>query len=77
MTMSPNKHNFRLDLFTNVYFAGLFVTEDRLDPVSVYNRSCILPNFGEVTILCSSKLQTEITLPTLEPEYITLSRGIR
>ena len=75
--MSPNKHNLRLDLFIDVYFAILFTTEDRLDPLSVDNRSGILLNFGGVTILCNPKLQTEITLPTLDFEYVTLSRGIR
>lgn len=36
-----------------------------------------MPTLGDVKIFWSSKLQTEISLPTLEAEYIDLSPGTR
>ena len=58
-------------------FAGLFATEDKMDPVIVKSRTGVLLTFGNVPILWASKLQTEIALSTLEAEYIALSQGMR
>ena len=41
------------------------------------SRSGILLTFGNIPILWSSKLQSEIALSTLETEYIALSQGMR
>ena len=41
------------------------------------SRSSILLTFGNIPILWSSKLQSEIALSTLEAEYIALSHGMR
>ena len=46
-------------------FAGLYTTEDTMDPVSVKSRSGVLLTFRNVPILWSSKLQSEIALSTL------------
>ena len=48
-----------------------------MDPVSVKSRTGVLLTFGNVPILWSSKLQSEIALSTLEAEYIALSQGMR
>ena len=58
-------------------FAGLFNTEDKLDPTSAKSRTGVLLNFGGVPVCWSSKLQSEISLSTLEAEYIALSQGMR
>ena len=77
MILTPNAKNLKLDLFADADFAGLFVAEDKHDPISVKSRTGLLLNFGGVPILCSSKLQSEIALSTLEAEYIALSQGMR
>ena len=48
-----------------------------MDHVSVKNRSGGLLTFGNVPILWSSKLQSKISLSTLEADYIVLSQGMR
>ena len=77
MILTPNAKNLKLDLFADADFAGLFVAEDKHDPVGVKSRTGLLLNFGGVPILWSSKLQSEIALSTLEAEYIALSQGMR
>ena len=77
MILTPGVNNLRLDLFADADFAGLFVAEDKHDPVSVKSRTGLLLNFGGVPIFWSSKLQSEIALSTLEAEYIALSQGMR
>ena len=62
--------------FGDVDFAGLFVSKNRDNIISVKSRTGILLIFGTVPILWSSKLQTEIALSTLEAEYIALSQGM-
>ena len=64
--MKPAVENLKLNLFVNAYFAGLFATEDKLDPISVNIRAGVLLNFGGVPVYWSSKLQSEIFLSTLE-----------
>ena len=77
LIMKPTSDNLKLDLFADADFAGLFASEDKLDPVSVKSRTGILLNFGGVPVCWSSKLQSEIALSTLEAEYIALSQGMR
>ena len=48
-----------------------------MDHISVKSRTVILLTLGDVPIFWSSKLQTEISLSTLEAEYIALSSGMR
>ena len=75
--MTPDKDNMRINVFADADFAGLYTTEDRMDPVSIKSRTGVLLTFGNVPILWSSKLQSEIALSTLEAEYIVLSQGMR
>ena len=74
--MKPEVKNLKLDLFADADFVGLFATEDNMDPISVKSRIEVLLNFGGVPVCSSSKLQSEISLSTLEVEYITLSQGM-
>ena len=75
--MTPDKDNMRIDMFADADFAGLYTTEDKMDPVSVKSRTGVLLTFGDAPILWGSKLKSEIALPTLEAEYSVLSQGIR
>ena len=75
--MSLDRNKSKLDLYADADFAGLFVAEDKQDPVSVKSRTGLLMNFGGVPFFWSSKLQTEISISTLEAEYIALSQGMR
>ena len=77
LIMNPEVENLKLDLYADADFAGLFKTEDKLDPISVKSRSGVLLNFGGAPVCWSSKLQSEISLSTLEAEYIALSQGMR
>ena len=77
LEMTPDKSNLKLNLYADADFAGLFNSEDCMDPISVKSRTGILLNFGKVPIFWSSKLQSEIALSTLEAEYIALSQGMR
>ena len=69
--------NLQFNLYADADFAGLFASEDKTDPISVKSRTGILLTLGDVPIFWSSKLQTEISLSTLEAEYIALSSGMR
>ena len=77
LIMKPDAENLKLDLFADADFAGLYASEDKLDPISVKSRTGVLLNFGGVPVCWSSKLQSEISLSTLEAEYIALSQSMR
>ena len=77
LIMKPISKNLKLDLFADADFAGLFASEDKMDPISVKSRTGVILNFGGVPIHWSSKLQSEIALSTLEAKYIALSQGMR
>ena len=74
--MNPDRENLRVDMYTDVDFAGLYTTEYKMDPMIVKSRSRLL-TFENVPIPWSSKLQSEIDFPSLEAEHIALSQGIR
>ena len=57
--------------------AGLFYYKDPHDPVCSRSRSGYIVNFLYCPILWVSKLQTEISLYTLHPEYVALSQSLR
>ena len=73
--MTPDRENLRIDMYAE--FAGLYTTEDMIDPVSVNSRSGVMLTFGNVPVLWSSKLQSELSLSTLETDYIALYQGMR
>ena len=75
--MTPDKDNRRIDMYADADFAGVYVTEEKMDPVSVKGRTGVLLTFGNTPILWSSKLYSEIALSTLEAEYIAPPQGMR
>ena len=76
MIVKPNS-SMRLDLFADADFAGLFCCESKDGATSVKSRTGWVTTLDEVPETWSSKHQSEIALSTMEPEYITLSTGMR
>ena len=70
--MKSDVSNLKLDLFADADFVGLFPVEDNQDLISTKSRAGLLLNFRGVPIFWSSKLHSEVSLSTLEAEYIGL-----
>ena len=62
IVMTPAKDNIRIDIYADTDFVGLYIIEDKLDPVSVTSRTEVLLTFVDVSILWNSELQFEIIL---------------
>jgi len=67
---------FTLNCYVDADFAGLWRYEDDQDPVCVRSRTGYVILFANCPLLWASKLQTEITVSTLEAEYIALSQSM-
>ena len=65
-----------LDCYVDADFAGLWSYEDDQDPVCVKSRTGYVMTLGDCPIHWTSKLQQEISLSTLEAEYIVLSQAM-
>jgi hypothetical protein len=76
MLIKPSS-NLALDLYADADFAGLWGAENSTDPTSAKSRTGYLITLGEVPVLWTSKLQTEISLSTCEAEYIALSTAMK
>jgi hypothetical protein len=76
MVIKPNK-TLALDCHVDADFAGLFPSEDKLDPVCAKSRTGYVITLGETPVLWVSKLQTKIALSTTESEYTALSTAMR
>ena len=76
LILHPNKE-FRLDMYVDADFAGLWHQQHSA------MRECVLSRTGYIITYCNcpihwvSKLQTEIALSTTESEYIALSMATR
>ena len=68
---------FKLSCYVESDFGGLFGSKDSGNPASVKSRTGYITKFGNVPILWVSKLQTQIVLSAMEPEYIALSQSMR
>jgi len=68
---------FKLSCYVDSDFGGLFGSKDSGNPASVKSRTGYITKFGHVPILWVSKLQTQIVLSAMEPEYIALSQSMR
>ena len=66
-----------LDLCVDADFAGLWKHEDDQDPVCVHSCTGFVITLGGCPVHWSSKLQTEISLSTLEAKHITLAQAMR
>ena len=75
MQLKPNGQ-LQVDCYIDAYFAGLWSVKDNQDPISVKSCSGHLIFFMGCPSSWSSKLQTQITLSTMESEYIALSNAI-
>ena len=76
LTMSCSK-DWKIDCYVDADFAGLYGHEDHADPNSVKSRTGFVIMVGNCPIIWSSKLQTEITLSTMEAEYVACSMACR
>jgi len=65
MYMHPDGY-FKLSYHVDSDFGGLFGSEDSGSPVSVKSRTGYIIKFRNVPILWVSKLQTQISLSTME-----------
>jgi hypothetical protein len=66
-----------IDCYVDADFAGLYGYEDDQDPVSVKSRTGYVLTLANCPLLWASKLQTEITVSTMESEYVALSQSMR
>ena len=66
-----------IDCYVDSDFAGLWSYEDDQDPTCVRSRNGFLIMIGNCPAIWPSKLQTEITLSTMDAEYIILSTVLK
>ena len=76
LTFACTKH-WNIDCYVDADFVGLYNHEDLQDPSSVKSRTGYVIMVGGCPIIWSSKLQTEITLSTMESEYVACSTACR
>jgi hypothetical protein len=63
--------------FVDADFAGGYSTSTSEDPVSVFSRTGYVIFYFNCPVIWVSKLQSEISLSTVEAEYIALSQSMR
>jgi hypothetical protein len=68
---------FRLDCFVDADFAGLYKQEPDRSPAGAKSRTGYIIRLAGNPLIWKSKLQTEISLSTLESEYSALSQAMR
>jgi hypothetical protein len=66
-----------IDCYVDADFAGLWKQENNQNPLCVKSRTGYLITIGGCPLTWTSKLQTEISLSTMEAEYIALSSSMR
>jgi hypothetical protein len=74
--MTPNKEK-GIQCYVDADFAGGFSAETSEDPVSVFSRTGYVIYYYGCPLIWVSKLQSEISLSTVEAEYIALSQSMR
>jgi hypothetical protein len=74
--LNPNNTN-NLDCYVDADFAGLWNPDEAQDPTTLKSRTGYVITFCGCPVLWASKLQTEISLSTIEAEYIALSQAMR
>lgn len=75
-SFDANKH-IGIDCYPDADFAGLWHHEDSQDPHCVRSRTGYVICIANCPILWVSKLQSEISLSTMEAEYVTLSNACK
>ena len=76
MYISPTNDHL-LENYVDSDFAGLYGSEDENDPISAKSRTGFVILYKSVPILWKSSLQTQISVSTMEAEYIALSTSMR
>jgi hypothetical protein len=74
--LTPNKEK-GIQCYVDADFAGGYSTETSEDPVSVFSRTGFVIYYYGCPLTWTSKLQAEISLSTVEAEYIALSQAMR
>jgi hypothetical protein len=72
MFISP-QDSVHVDCYVDADFAGLFTVANKQDPVSVKSRTGFVILLKGAPLQWASKIQTQITLSTIESKYIALS----
>ena len=73
--MNPDKQK-GVQCFVDADFAGGYSDATRDDPVSVFNWTGYVIMYFNCPVLWVSKLQSEISLSTVEAEYVALSQAM-
>ena len=76
-TIFKPTEELKLECYVDADFAGLYGVEDSSDSVSAKSRSGYIIFLGNCPTLWKSQLQSEVSLSTLESEYVALSQSIR
>ena len=76
VTFTPTK-DLKLDCFVDADFAGLYNFEDDQDPTSVKSRTGHLFIVDGSLISWRTKLQSGISLSTMEVEYVAMSMAMK
>ena len=76
MSFSPSS-TFKVDCYVDADFGGLFGVENDQDPICVKSHTGYLITLMDCPLIWVSKLQTQITLNTMEAEYLALSHSMR
>lgn len=66
-----------IECFVDADFAGLWPHEDRHDPVCVKSRTGFVICISNCPVIWTSKLQVEISMSTMEAEYVALSMAMK
>ena len=69
--------DFKMDVYVDSDFMGLYGREDRTDPVNVKSRTGYVICVNDCPVIWSSKLQESIALSTMMAEYYALSTAMR
>ena len=73
----PYTTEYKLDLYVDADYAGLYGQEPPEDPVAVQSRTGYVILFCGWPILVKSALQGHLSLSTTEAEYIALSDSLK
>ena len=70
-------NDLKLECYVDADFAGLYGVEDPSDSTSAKSRTGYIIFFGNCPTLWKLQLQTEVSVSTLESEYVALSQSLR
>ena len=76
LILKPSKQ-LTVDCFVDADFAGQWNVENPEDPLCVKSRTGYVLLVGNCPVQWVSKLQSEISVSTMEAEYISLSTAMR